>query len=322
MLSKFSVLFHPERYQGIGKTKRYFEGWYYKLITANEKKAIAVIPGVAMDKKGTRHGFIQVLDGKENSSEYYKFDYSAFSYKTDRFEIQLGSNLFTPQSLVLDMPEISGSLTFSNPVEWTDHFYAPGIMGPYTFVPFMECYHGIISLDHDISGALKYKGQEVDFTDGKGYIEKDWGHTFPSAYFWIQSNHFSNDGISFKASVAKIPWLRSSFTGFIAGVWVNNKLYKFTTYNGTKLLRSFADRKCVKLMFKNRHYVLTVLAHRENEAELASPIAGLMEGRINESMTSEIDIRLTDKKGNVIFEDRGRNAGLEVAGNITEIFTS
>ncbi|MFB6320663.1 tocopherol cyclase family protein [Saccharicrinis sp. FJH54] len=319
MFSKINALFHPERYQGIGKTKRYFEGWYYKLVSADERKALAVIPGVAMDENGEKHGFIQILDGRAFTSEYYRFGFNTFRYATDKFEIHLGNSRFSGKELILDEQDIKGKVTLINPVSWPSSVLSPGIMGPYTFVPFMECYHGILSMDHTLKGTLTYKGEKFDFTGGKGYTEKDWGHTFPSAYFWMQTNHFSKPGISFKASVAKIPWLSSSFTGFIAGVWYNKRLYRFTTYNGTKLLKSDADQKSVQLILRNKSFILTVAAHRHNETELASPVSGLMDGRIKESMTAEIDVRLTDKKGNVIFEDRGRNAGLEVAGNISEI---
>jgi hypothetical protein len=45
-----------------------------------------------------------------------------------------------------------------------------------------------------------------------------------------------------------------------------------------------------------------------------------MKGRIEESMTSSITVMLTDKKNNkVLLNDTGKNAGLEVAGNIKEI---
>jgi len=100
-------------------------------------------------------------------------------------------------------------------------------MGPYTFAPFMECNHGIVSMDHGISGSLVINGEEIDFTGGRGYIEKDWGHSFPSAYIWMQSNHFAANGISFKASVARIPWLTGNFTGFISGLMIDGRLYPF-----------------------------------------------------------------------------------------------
>jgi len=41
---------------------------------------------------------------------------------------------------------------------------------------------------------------------------------------------------------------------------------------------------------------LEILAKREKSTQLASPILGFMDGRIEESMTSEIEIELVDKR--------------------------
>ena len=319
-IKQIKALFHPERYHGWRRTKRYFEGWYYKVISADEQEAFAFIPGIAMDDQGEPHAFVQVLDGKAQTAEYISFPADTFSAASGSFHVRIGENEFTGISIKLALNDYSGMLQFKNTVPWPNRWYSPGIMGPYTFVPFMECYHGIVSMNHELEGILEIRGKSIDFSGGRGYIEKDWGHSFPSAYFWMQSNHFAQPGISFKASVAKIPWLRSSFVGFIAGLYLNGKLYQFTTYNGTKLLRSFANREQVELLMENKKCRLEVLAHRDHATELASPIAGFMDGRISESMTSELNITLTDKKsGKVLFRDTGRNAALEVAGKISEI---
>ena len=138
---------------------------------------------------------------------------------------------------------------------------------------------------------------------------------FPSAYIWLQTNHFSNSGISLKASVAKITWLPSSFVGFIAGLWLGDRLVEFTTYNFTSLRKSFADTKKVELIMENRKYRLEILAHRDGSTELTSPIQGLMNGRIEESMTATVEVQLFDKRQKkIVFDDIGRNARLEVAG--------
>ncbi|MEJ6756101.1 MAG: tocopherol cyclase family protein, partial [Crocinitomicaceae bacterium] len=150
--------------------------------------------------------------------------------------------------------------------------------------------------------------------------EKDWGRSFPIAYFWMQSNHFSKEGVSLKASIAKIPFAKRKFVGFIAGLWLDGKLIRFTTYNASKLIRSFADEKTVEIKMKNPKYILHINANRGETTELASPILGFMDGRVEESMTAVLEVKLIDKKtGKVIFEDKGRNAGLEVAGKIDEI---
>lgn len=281
---------------------------------------MAIIPGIAIDENGIKQSFIQVLDGKRRTMVYHRFDYGLFAFSDRSFRISVGKNVFTEKFIALDLPGISGKLEFTGNVPWPKPWYSPGIMGPYAFVPFMECYHGIVSMDHSISGALRIGSETVGFDGGRGYIEKDWGRSFPEAYVWMQSNHFSHTGIALKASVAKIPWLRSSFVGFIAGVWLNNRLIRFTTYNGSELSLLKISAGNVKLILENRQFRLQIDAERDDATGLASPIMGLMDGRIEESMTSTLEITLTDRKsGREIFRDKGRNTGIEVAGKVSLI---
>ena len=320
LLKKLHAFFNPEQFQGWGKKKKYFEGWYFKVVDAGEKRAFAFIPGIAMDDSGHQQAFIQVLDGKKKTAAYHRFDASAFVPVPGKFLVSIGNNCFSEQHLKLDLPDAKGELRFSGNIPWPKPFYSPGIMGPYAFAPFLECYHGIVSMDHGIAGELEISGEKINFNNGRGYIEKDWGRSFPSAYFWMQSNHFSEPGISLKASVANIPWIRKSFTGFIAGLWLKNKLFRFTTYNGTKLRKSFANTSRVEIVLENKKYMLEILAHRDHATALASPILGLMDGRIEESMTTKIEAQLFGKRSKkTIFQDTGRNAGLEVAGKIEDI---
>jgi len=49
---------------------------------------------------------------------------------------------------------------------------------------------------------------------------------------------------------------------------------------------------------------------------LAAPIAGFMDARIEESMNAKIHLKLMLKKtGEILLEDKGTSAGIEVAGN-------
>jgi tocopherol cyclase len=51
-----------------------------------------------------------------------------------------------------------------------------------------------------IQAGLTYSavgGRRVDFSGGSGYIEKDWGRSFPRAWIWAQSNTFTQPGTSF-----------------------------------------------------------------------------------------------------------------------------
>ena len=317
---KIRSVFHPEQFQGWAKNRNYFEGWYFKVVNDAETKAFAVIPGIAIKSRLKKHAFIQILDGKMRTAHYYKFGVETFQPNSDQFKIAIGENHFSEHGLRVNLPGFKANLQFSGNVSWPNHWYSPGIMGPYTFLPLMECYHGIVSMDHGITGQIEVNGEVLDFSNGRGYIEKDWGKSFPSAYVWIQTNHFSQPGFSLKVSVAKIPYLTYSFVGFIAGIWLGDRLIQFTTYNWSVLLKSKIDTEKVELVMENKKFRLEILTRREAGTKLASPILGMMDGRIEESMNSEIEVNLIDRKsGQSIFSDVGRNAGLEVAGKIEEI---
>ena len=320
ILKKINAFFNPAYFQGWGKQANYFEGWYFKVLNADGSKAFAFIPGIAMDKEGNKQSFVQVLNGRKKTAVYHKFPASDFKPSPTEFYVEVNTNRFSSSYISLNLPGAIGTLTFNGNRPWPNSFFSPGIMGPFSFVPFMECYHGIVSMDHSISGKLVIDDEEIDFENGRGYIEKDWGRSFPSAYIWLQSNHFSTPGISLKTSIAKIPWLGSSFVGFIAGLHLHDQLIQFTTYNRTSLKKSFANDKEVGIVLENNKYRLEIKAKRDQATALASPILGLMDGRIEESMSSEVEVKLYDKRNNsLIFHDIGKHTALEVAGQIDQI---
>ncbi|MGB2305608.1 MAG: tocopherol cyclase family protein [Flavobacteriaceae bacterium] len=316
LLNQIHAIWNPECYHGWGKSKRFFEGWYYKIISSDQKHALAIIPGIAMDENGKKQAFIQVLDGRNLKASYHKFDAQEFIPKPKTHDLQIGKNRFTNDSIELDLPGLKGSLRFRNRSPWPSSWNSPGIMGPFSFVPFMECYHGILSMDHSIEGSLVHQDKVISFEQGRGYMEKDWGHSFPEGYVWMQSNHFSKTGISIKASIAKIPWIGSSFIGYIAGVLIDGKLIQFTTYNKTQLKQCSISKKEMVIEMENSSHKLWIRAEREKATPLAAPIAGFMDARIEESMNAKIHLKLIQKKtGEILLEDTGTSAGIEVAGN-------
>lgn len=316
ILTKIRSLFNPPMYQGWGNTRKYFEGWYFKVVNSDETRAFAFIPGISMSESGEKQAFIQVLDGKKKTAEFFPFDPSEFIPSEKDFMVTVGNNFFSENRMSLNLPSVSGDLSFAGNKKWPNPWYAPGIMGPYTFAPFMECNHGIVSLDHSVSGSVLINGEKTDFTGGRGYIEKDWGHSFPSAYIWMQSNHFASQGISFKASVARIPWLTGNFTGFISGLLIDGRLFPFTEYGGSRLTSLEVTGKRVEITFRNRRHTLSVSTPRDEATPLASPIKGFMGGRIEESMTSVISLMLSEtSSGRIIFSGEGRNGSIEISGD-------
>lgn len=219
-MHKFKKIFNPEVFQGKHKKKNYFEGWYYKIVDKNQQYSFALIPGIAYDKEKNGHAFVQVIDSVSYSTDYFRFDINEFHYLEDKLEISVEKNLFKKDGLSVNLgsnkSSIKGSLEFIDIQSFPKTLLRPNIMGPFSFVPNMECYHGVVNIHHKIKGSLAINGKLVDFTDGYGYIEKDWGRSFPKWYVWMQSNHFEKNDASLMFSIAKIPWLKRHFTGFIS----------------------------------------------------------------------------------------------------------
>lgn len=324
-----STVLNPDRYHGDGRTRGpYFEGWYYKLVDASGAHRWAVIPGVFLGASGaTSESFVQVLDGTSGRATYHAEPLGAFAAARDAFDVTVGASRFGRDGIALAIADaerpIEGSLRFRAPTPWPVTWRAPGVMGWYAWVPFMECYHGVVSLDHAIEGSLRIGTETIDFTGGRGYIEKDWGQAFPSAYVWMQSNHFERPGVSLSASVAMIPWVGRSFRGFLVGLLCDDVLHRFTTYLGARIESLELDETHVRWTLRNKTHRLALRATRAAGGLLHAPVRTEMHRRVDETLQSTIEVELTMLGGGApLFEGVGHHAGLEVHGDLETLLRS
>ncbi|MBT7820188.1 MAG: hypothetical protein HN672_12715 [Chloroflexi bacterium] len=311
-------IFHPDRFHGKSKDAPFFEGWYFKLANEIEDKFFAFIPGVFMGDNG--YAFIQILNGNTGESKFVKYPLSDFKAAKDSFEVWIGNSYFSLDEIRLGIKneevEVEGKLNFSGVNGWPVSVISPGIMGWFAWVPFMECYHGVLGFDHELIGTLSVNGSEINFLGGRGYIEKDWGRSFPEAYIWMQTNHFEEGDVSLTASLALIPWIGYSFPGFIIGLWVKGKLYRFATYTGAKIEKLSIEGDIVEIRIRGRKFTIELRAERAGGGELKGPTEKAMDVRVFESMPSVIDVKLSTSRGEIIFEQTGKHAGLEIVGDL------
>ena len=235
-------------FQGAARHRHYFEGWYFKHVDKGEQNELSVIPGVSIkENESNSHAFIQILDGRTYKTYYIRYGIEEFSFSKRNFELTIGNNRFSDKGIKLDIVHeditLQGSLTYSKLIHWPSGITSPNSMGWYAYIPIMECYHGVLSLQHNILGQIKLNDRMIDFDGGIGYMEKDWGTSFPSSWIWLQSNHFDIANTSLMLSIAKIPWNQRSFVGLLSGLWYEGKVYRFATYTmSIKLHNKKTDR--------------------------------------------------------------------------------
>lgn len=315
-------VFKPSVYQGNRRLKKYFEGWYFKQVTGDEKKVFAFIPGISLTPDDP-HSFIQFINGITGESRYVRYDHKSFRYSGKSFMVWVGNSFFSQSKISLNIDEknfmVKGELNYSLSAGFPSSVFSPGIMGWYSFVPFMECKHGVVSMNQFVNGQISINQEITEFRNGKAYIEKDWGNSFPSAWIWMQSNNFDNPHTSVMLSVARIPWMGSYFMGFLAFLFLEGKTYLFTTYNKSKLKLKEYDDHFILIDLQNRDSVLSLKIERKKFGELMAPAKGKMNRMIKESVDSTVKLTLFDEDRKTIFSGTGRRAGLEVTSNIFEL---
>lgn len=317
-------IFNPEIFQGKYKHNNYFEGWYYKLIDKTSQNIFGIIPGVSVSKQD-KHAFIQFIDAKSGFTEYVKFRPEDFHYSEKTLDVKINRNYFNKFGLTVDINSdklnISGNIDFINIVSFPKSLLNPGIMGPYSFVPFMECHHGIINMHCDLKGSLVCNGENIDFTGGYGYLEKDWGRSFPKSWIWLQSNHFGGDDVSVMFSVASIPWINRSFDGFISFLKINDKLYRFASYTGARIYRISYINGILSVSMGDSRYLLNLEVNSSRGGVLKAPKKGIMNVEITETITSRVNVAFYRKKGGLLYSGTGYNTGLELAGEYQKFFS-
>jgi tocopherol cyclase len=315
-------IFHPEIFQGSFRRKNYFEGWYFKHVSGPEDDSFAVIPGISLSDDS--HSFVQYIDGRTGKSDYFRYDISDFSFDRKKLDISVGNSRFNSDEVYLDLSnenlKVTGRIHYSEFLRIPTGILTPGIMGWYSYIPTMECNHGVVSIIHDIEGYVTVNGDQRFFDGGKGYIEKDWGSSFPESWLWLQCSNFPSHSASVMISVAKIPWKGHFFIGFIAFFSLNGKTTVLATYNGSRMesLRRL-DESRTEVIIGKGDLTLKATITKKGSTSLRSPLAGLMKNIIKESLDSEVCIEL-NKSGNVVFSETGLFAGYEETEAIFSYF--
>jgi tocopherol cyclase len=315
-------LFNPMLFQGSVRAKRYFEGWYFKQVSRDRRWAFAFIPGISLSAGGS-HSFVQLIDGSTGSTRYFPFPVADFHADAGKFLVRIGANRFSLEGLEAHLEDAEGAidvrLSYSAITPLASGPLSPGIMGPYAFAPFMECYHGIGSLRHHVSGEVRIGGVRFDMDGGTGYLEKDWGRSMPSAWVWAHSNTFGSRDACLVFSLARVPWLGGSFPGFFCVLLVDGVQRRFATYTGASVSRFVLSGRDLGVDIRDRSRLLAIRAHRSHEGILRAPVEGAMDRRIGESMDARLAVRLQDTDGALLFEGTGDCGGLEVVGDVSTL---
>ena len=266
------------------KKKRFFAGWYFKM--QNKHKVLALIPGLSFDREGTIHPFLQIIWNEKSCC----IDFSEEEFLIDRRQqmIMIGNNVFSRRGIKVNLKtkelSLQGVIRFGplTPIRYS-------IMGPFQFMPFMECRHEIISMSHPLSGNVKLNGKRINFDEGNGYLEGDKGRSFPKQYLWLQCNDFVKP-VSVMISIATNPFLGLQFEGCIGVLMYQGKEYRFATYLGARVI----SKRDTAVIIKQGAYSLKVFLtnqRRKRDLRFAHSLLAPNQGAMNRMIKEEHLVR-------------------------------
>lgn len=278
---------------------------------------IALIPAfhTSGDK---RSGSVQVITPEK--SFFIEIPIEEMSITRRPFAIRAGDSTFSCKGLDLNIQSVTVSVTGRL------HFGglrppAGDIMGPYKFVPFMECRHSVFSLTHTVKGSLMINGELLNFSDGIGYMEGDRGRSFPKRYVWTQCNWSGDDRTDVKRtdaetcslmlSAAEVNPLGSEFIGIIGFVYFRGREIRIASYCGAKAVSVGSGTITVR----QGAYILTAqlldnINHPLRAQPLRAPSSGEMVRLIKESLSCRARYTMTESN-NVLFDFISDHASFE-----------
>lgn len=275
--------------------RNYFCGWYFRF--QSEQQTLAIIPSV---HKIGKKKFCEIQFISDTDSFCAQFPYSEL-YK-GRDQICIGENQIGRDGIRLSIHtptlHVTGSVRFGpfTPIKYD-------IMGPFRYVPFMQCRHSVYSMRHTVDGEIEMNAVPYVFRRSVGYLEGDRGHSFPKTYAWTQCS-FPNG--SLMLSVADIPLGGFHFTGIIGVILLDGKEYRLATYLGAKTVKNENG----EIVVRQGRLCLTVRRQDFSGHPLHAPISGAMTRTIHEHPSCRVYYRFEENNA-VLLELEAMNAAFE-----------
>jgi len=275
--------------------RNYFCGWYYRC--QSDCQTLAVIPSFHKARAGD-FCMIQLI----TDTESFHVQLPCSDYEESSGQMTIADSQFGMDGITLDIEtadlSVTGSLRFGTltPIQYD-------IMGPFRYIPYLQCRHSVFSMRHCVDGELRINDKTYVFQNATGYMEGDRGYSFPREYVWTQCS-FSNGALML--SIADIPFGVFHFTGVIGIVLLEEKEYRLATYLGAKAVKITQE----EILVRQGKYTLTIKPQQFSGHPLPAPIAGAMERTIHEHPSCKVHYHF-EKDGVRILGMDAPNAAFE-----------
>ncbi|MGK7957915.1 MAG: tocopherol cyclase family protein, partial [Crocosphaera sp.] len=329
-------------------SRRFFEGWYYRVTLPQRGQSFAFMYSVddPIGRKPHSGGSAQILG--ENEHYLYRLfpDTKTFwaddqqlalcHWQQDNFKLKpqiLEPSIFKEQvkegyqaTATLNQGYIEDPVSNNycrwcyeiKPIDGWGNRFSPqqATAGWLSFLPIFDPGWQVLMAHGLATGYIDWNRKKYEFKDVPAYSEKNWGHSFPSKWFWINCNSFEQESdLSLTAAGGirqVLSWQES--VGMI-GLHYQGKFYEFNRDN-SQLSWQIKPWGSWIMQGKNEHFVVKIEGKTNDlGTDVRVPTAEGLQFLCRDTVQGNLTLELSNHNDQVIVKDRSCLGGLEIGGS-------
>jgi tocopherol cyclase len=293
--------FIPTHLRGNFRQGNYFEGWFQKVYSAEYQASFIIIYGYATQNSLESFGFIQLLlpDGEPRFLYFHK---NEISCDPTRHVFKMGSHILSTEVIRIQCHDINIQLSLlkNTPIRTLKNS-----MGYTYYVPGLPCYHAVLNPSHQVSGIIQAGQQHYHLDNATGYLEKNWGKSFPERYFWMHAVDPKNPEISILFSRAEIKWMGLNFIRHVGHFKNDGAALDLRHFKNFQLLTSPAEQNQRLLRIGSKETQMEICIRQGKKVLFKGPTNGKLSRSIPHHADAQVDVSLSQNQKRYTFRLQG-----------------
>ncbi len=335
-------------YHWDGSQERFFEGWYYRVTLPQWGQTFGFMYSIDDHIGGKPHsgGAVQILGA--NDHYLYRIFPDVKTFWASKNKLAL---CHWKKEIVSLKPQLLDRLIFEDNIQegyqatatlnqgylkdpatqnychwhyqiepidgWGNRFFPQkATAGWLSFLPIFDPGWQVLMAHGWATGYIDWNGEKYEFEQVPAYSEKNWGHSFPSKWFWINCNSFTEESdLSLTAAGGIRQVLNWQESVGIIGLHYQGKFYQFGRKN-SQLSWQIKPWGSWIMQGKNADFTINIEGKTEQPGNYVRvPTNEGLQFNCRDTMQGNLTIELQNNQGKVILNATSFLGGLEIGGS-------
>jgi hypothetical protein len=145
---------------------------------------------------------------------------------------------------------------------------------------------------HHVSGEIQTTHQHFLLEHESGYMEKNWGTSFPKRYCWLQAIDPNDSKTSLMFSQAEIQWIGRTFIRHVGHLRFNGQQIDLRELRKCTISNSILDETNHSIQLSGKNIKLEIHISFQEKVIFKGPTDGNMSRDIIHHTDAQIDVQL------------------------------